>query len=220
MEGTWFDKFKKVHNVIFTEEDYQVYSGMVKEELVTYREYLKEGARILDLGCGLGCTSVPLSNEGFEIVGVDNDPRVIEAARKNGQNFGGKVDFRLMDVFDIDREFGKDSFDACIHGGVLEHFPKEQISELIDKQLFVAPIIICSMPVRTEETLEHYEIRKEGEKEICVDGIERNLWTEEQWLSDILQGYDIVQTKVTKSHPKIGNFHELHLVIERQRFHR
>ncbi|TET91710.1 MAG: class I SAM-dependent methyltransferase [Methanomassiliicoccales archaeon] len=215
MEETWFDKFAKVHNVVFTEEDYKVYSGMVKEGLPTYRKYLEEGARILDAGCGLGCTSVPLSREGYDVVGIDNDPRVIEAAKQNGQNFGGKIDFKVMDVFDIDKKFGKDSFDACIHGGVLEHFSKEQIRELVDKQLYVAPTIVCSVVVRTEETLEHYQVRKEGQNEICVDGVERNLWTEEQWLSYILQGYNIVQSKVTKAHPKIGNFHELHLVIKR-----
>ncbi|UCD92124.1 MAG: class I SAM-dependent methyltransferase [Methanobacteriota archaeon] len=215
MEETWFDKFAKVHNVVFTEEDFRVYSEMVKEGLPTYRKYLKEGARILDAGCGMGCTSVPLSREGYDIVGIDNDPRVIEASKQNGQNFGGKIEFRVMDVFDIDREFGKDSFDACIHGGVLEHLSKAQIRELVDKQLYVAPLIICSVVVRTERTLEHYQIKKEGGKEICIDGIERNLWTKEQWLVDILNGYNIVESEVTRSHPKIGNFDELLLVIKR-----
>ncbi|MFQ5884767.1 MAG: class I SAM-dependent methyltransferase [Thermoplasmata archaeon] len=215
MKETWFDKFAKVHNVVFTEEDFRAYSEMVKEELPTYRKYLKEGARILDAGCGLGCTSVPFSREGYDVVGIDNDSRVIEAAKQNGKNFGGKIEFKVIDVFDIDKEFGKDSFDACIHGGVLEHFSREQIWELVDKQLFVAPIIICSVVLRTEETLEHYKVKKEGEKEICVNGIERNLWTEDQWLDDILKGYNIVEKKVTRSHPKIGDFDELHLVIRR-----
>lgn len=215
MKETWFDKFRKRGNVIFTEEDFRIYSRMIKGELPIYKKYLKQGAKLLDCGCGLGCCSVPLSKEGFEIVGIDNDPKVIEAAKQNGKNFGGKIEFRLIDIFDVDKEFGKDSFDACIHGGVLEHFSKEQIRELVDKQLFVAPLIICSMPVRTEATLKHYKIKKIGEKEICVDGTERNLWTKEQWINDVLGGYNIVESKMTRAIPKIGNFDELFLAIKR-----
>jgi len=215
MEETWFDKFENHLNVIFTEEDFKIYSEMIKEELPIYKKYLKEGARILDLGCGLGCTSVPLSREGYEVTGIDNDPKVVEAAKQNGKNFGGKIEFRLMDIFDIDREFEKDSFNACIHGGLLEHLSKEQIRDLIDKQIFVAPLVICSMPVRTEATLEHYKVKKVGNKEICADSIERNLWTKEQWINDILKGYNVTESKISRYNPKIGSFDELLLVIKR-----
>lgn len=215
MKGGWFDKFKNNLDVIFTEEDFKSYSEMVKKELLSCKRYLNPGAKILDLGCGLGCTSVPLSREGYEVIGIDNDPQVIESAKQNGKNFGGKIDFKLMDIFNIDKEFGKDSFDACIHGGVVEHFSEKKIRKLVDKQLFVAPLIICSMPVRTEATLKHYKVKKSGKKEVCIDGIERNLWTGERWVNDILEGYNIAESKVSRCHPKIGNFDELLLVIKR-----
>lgn len=215
MEETWYDKFKKHLNVVFTEEDFETFSEMVREELPTYRKYLKEGARILYVGSGLGCTSVPLSREGFEVVGIDNDPSVIAAAKQNGKKFGGKMQFILMDAFDIDEEFEEDSFDACLHGGLLEHFPRAQIGPLVDKQLYVSPLIMCTIPVRTKRTLEHYKVKKVADREICVNGIERNLWTEKQWIEDVLKEYNIVESRISKCISKIGHFDELFLVIKR-----
>lgn len=215
MAETWFDKLGKSVNVVFTEEDFRDYSEMIKEGLPVYRKYLVEGARILELGCGLGCGSVPLSNEGFRVVAIDNDPQVVEVAIQNGKNFGGTIEFRLMNVFDIDEEFAEDSFDACTHGGLLEHFSKEGIRLLVDKQFHVAPLIICSMPVRTDRTLEHYKVKEVENKEICIDGIKRNLWTQEQWLNDVLEGYDVAESRITRCSPKIGDFDELFLVLNR-----
>ncbi len=212
----WFEKFSKHLNVVFTEEDFEVYSGMVEANLPTLREHLGDGARILEIGCGLGCSSVPLSAIGYEMVGIDNDPRVIEAAKQNGKNFGKRIEFRLMDAFDVDREFGPDSFDACMHGGLLEHFSEELIRVLIDKQLHVAPIIFCSMPVRTERTLRLYQVKEREGKEICANGIERNLWTSEKWLKDILAGYEIIHNEISTTIPQIGDFDELFVVLGRE----
>ncbi len=211
----WFDAFRKNMNVLFTEEDYEAYSEVVKGELPAYERYLMRGARLLDVGCGLGCTSIPLSNEGFEIVGIDNDERVIEAARRNGRRFGGKIEFLLMDAFEIEERFGKDSFDACIHGGFLEHFPRREIEILIRKQLAVAPLVICSVPVRTPRTLRHYRVEKKGNRKACSDGIDRNLWTAKQWTNQVLRDRKIVESKVSGSASAIGDFDELQLVIRR-----
>jgi SAM-dependent methyltransferase len=215
MEESWFESFGDSMNVIFTSEDFDAYHEMVKEELPVYEKYLVKGDNILDLGCGLGCTSVPLSKEGYEVVGIDNDPRVIRAAKENGRNFGNKIRFRLMDVFDIDAEFRKGSFEACIHGGLLEHFPKNRIRALMNKQLLVAPLIICSVPVKTPATLAHYGIEEEENRETGKDGVKRNLWTKEEWMSDVLKGYNIVESGISRCHPIIGSFDELHLVIKK-----
>ena len=215
MAGTWFDAFRRSMNVLFTEEDFAAYSEMMKSELWWYEKYLRTGARILDVGCGLGCASVPLSREGYHLIGIDSDPKVIEAARENGKRFGGTIEFLLMDAFDIDSSFGRDSFDACIHGGVLEHFSKEQIRILVDKQLLVASLILCSMPVRTRRTLKHFKVKRLGSAEVCVDGLHRNLWTRDQWIGDILGGYRIAESRTSTAIHRIGDFDELLLVIKR-----
>jgi len=213
----WFEKLRNHLNVIFTEEDFRIYSEMVEQVLPIYRKHLKDGARILDVGCGLGCSSIPLSTRGYEVVGIDNDPRVIRAARQNGKKFGGRIQFKLMDAFDIDERFDQDSFDACMHGGLLEHFPEDQIRVLIDKQLRIAPLIFCSVPVRTERTMRHYGIREVDGRQVCVDGIQRNLWTADEWMKDILMGYRIIHHEMSSAIPQIGDFDELGFIIGRSR---
>ncbi len=215
MDEKWFDKFEESLNVLFTEQDFLTYSNIVKKDLRLYSRYLKAGSKVLYLGCGLGCTAIPLSKEGFKVVGIDNDLRVIEAAKYNGKKYGKDIEFKLLDVFDIDKKFKKDSFDACISGGLLEHFSKDQIKILITKQFLISPLIVCSMPVRTKATLTHYRVRRLGNKEVCCDSIKRNLWTKAKWIEDILRGYNIVESKVIKADSKIGNFDELFLVIRR-----
>jgi 2-polyprenyl-3-methyl-5-hydroxy-6-metoxy-1,4-benzoquinol methylase len=212
---SWYEKFSEHHNVVFTEADFEEYSKMIEVDLPLFRKYLRDGARILDVGCGLGCGSVPLSAKGYRVVGIDNDPLVIEAAKQNGKNFGGMIEFRLMDAFDIDEEFEKDSFDACIQGGLLEHFSRELIRALVDKQLHVAPLVFSYMPVRTERTLKHYKVEETENGEVCVDGISRNLWTEEEWLEEVLSDYNVLESKTSRAIPQIGGFDELLIILGR-----
>ena len=213
----WYKAFQDNMNPVFTEEDFNKYKAGVKASIGVYKKYLKKGAKVLDLGCGLGCTAVPLSNFGFKIVGIDNDKKVVEAARQNAKNFGKDVEIKEADVFDIDKIFGKDSFDACISGGVLEHFDKEKIRKLVEKQLFIAPIVIASMPVKTKATLKIYKV-KEDEAEGHVDnaGIYRNFWDEDTWINDVLKGFNIVEHFIEKADPAIGDFEEIFVVIKRK----
>ncbi len=63
-----------------------------------------EGRRVLDLGCGTGilaCGAALLS--AFAVVGVDIDPRAIEAARRNAACLGLNVEFHVSDVATLDR---------------------------------------------------------------------------------------------------------------------
>ena len=213
--GKWYNEFKKNMNPIFTQEDFNKYKELLKQDLPIYKKYLKKGNKILDIGCGLGVTSVPLSTFGYKITGIDHDKKVIEAAAENGKKFGKEILFQLLDIFNMDKEYGKDSFDVCISGGVLEHFSRDEIRDIIDKQLHLAPLVIASFPIRTSRTLKHYGVKEIHGKEVCCDKIHRNLWTEHQWKEDILQFYEVEECFVTKCSPLIGSFDEMFVVIER-----
>ena len=217
VKDIWYDAFRRNMNPIFTKEDFEKYKSGVKSSLDFYKKYLKEGARILDLGCGLGCTSVPLSTFGFKIVGIDNDKRVVEATKQNAQNFGMNIEIKFGDIFEIDKIFGKDSFDVCISGGLLEHFDKEKVRVLVRKQLFAAPLVIASMPVKTKATLKAYGV-KEGEAEGNIDeeGIYRNFWNENTWVNDVLKEFNVVEHFIEKADPAIGGFEEIMIVIKRK----
>ena len=126
---SWFEAFSKSVNVIFTEEDFENYLAVTRSSLDFYKKHLGEGAKILELGCGLGVGPIPLSTFGYDITGIDNDMKVVEAATKNAKKFGKNIKIIHGDIFDIDKMFGPDSFDVCMSGGLLEHFSESQICD-------------------------------------------------------------------------------------------
>lgn len=65
-------------------------------------------ARVLDLGCGNGRTTIPLASLGYNVVGVDLSPDAIAAARRRGPN----LDFRVGDAAAL--EFPDGEFDAAL----------------------------------------------------------------------------------------------------------
>ena len=208
---TWFDKFSKHMNTIFTKDDFDSYKNMLNTEL--YAKYLKPGSKILDIGCGLGCTAIPLSLT-YKVTGIDNDKKVVEAAGENGKNFGKDITIIEGNILDLTEHFKPDSFDACTSGGVLEHFNKEQIIKMVEDQLMLAPIMIASMPINTEHNKSIYDFTQETAINHIKDGILRNFWTEDEWL-DILKDFNVIHSKIKRCHTKIGQFDEMIIVIKR-----
>jgi len=211
---SWFEAFGKAMNVVFTKNDFLNYREMVKNELKLYKKYLKKGAKVLDIGCGLGCEAVPLSGFGYKVVGIDNDRKVVESARKNANKFGKKIKIVYGDIFKIDKIFGKDSFDACISGGVLEHFPERQVRQIVRKQLYVAPLVIASIPLPSKKNMRSEY--KDYRKRIFKDGIYRNFWSVNYMLNNIFKGFNIIDYKIQKAHKSIGNFKAFVIIISRK----
>lgn len=93
-----------------------------QEELV--RHFIAEGgiergARVLDVGCGMGATSVHLARElGCDVTGITLSPVQVELARALAEEQGVEVRFEVMDADAI----GLDGqFDVLWMIGVLGH---------------------------------------------------------------------------------------------------
>jgi ubiquinone/menaquinone biosynthesis C-methylase UbiE len=67
-----------------------------KERLIT-RYFSNKNAKILDIGCGLGRTTQPLSDMGFEVIGIDVSEAMINKARAKFPT----IDFRIGDAYDL-----------------------------------------------------------------------------------------------------------------------
>jgi len=97
-----------------------------KLETVARKLALKEGDRVLDVGCGWG--SFPLwaaTKHGASVVGITLSPPQAERARQRAEeaSVADRVEIRVMDY----RDLAGERFDAIASIGMVEHVGEEQI---------------------------------------------------------------------------------------------
>ena len=81
---------------------------------------LVRGSEILDIGCGGGFVSEPLSLLGFKVHGVDASAASLERARQHAQLTGAtNVRYSVMSAYEL--KFPDASFDGVVISDVLEH---------------------------------------------------------------------------------------------------
>jgi SAM-dependent methyltransferase len=94
-DGVLFDRFVKYRHLLVT--------SLAQHGTAAMRRFPPaKGARVLDIGCGFGDSTLQLAEligaEGSAL-GVDISPRFIEAAREEASEIGGStVRFEVMDV--------------------------------------------------------------------------------------------------------------------------
>ncbi len=118
---------------------YEVYSKYAKEyaestfpnllqyQLTQFVSYLEKGAKIVDMGCGSGKDVEYLSEEGFDVLGVDYSKEMVDEAQERVPN--GK--FSVMDMRNL--TFDNDTFDGIWCCASIFHIPKEHIPEVLTK---------------------------------------------------------------------------------------
>ncbi|HIH21646.1 MAG TPA: class I SAM-dependent methyltransferase [Candidatus Diapherotrites archaeon] len=76
------------------------------------RKYFRKKGAVLDIGCGTGRTTIPLSKLGFKVVGIDLVPAMIENARKVAKSENLKIDYKICDALNL--QFKGGAFDYAI----------------------------------------------------------------------------------------------------------
>lgn len=89
-----YQAFAPVYNEFNSANDYEMWIG--RTLLPELRKYgLREGGRVLDVGCGTGRAFEPLLRRGWKIHGCDLSPAMLEIAAEEG---GEEVDLRVADM--------------------------------------------------------------------------------------------------------------------------
>jgi 2-polyprenyl-6-hydroxyphenyl methylase/3-demethylubiquinone-9 3-methyltransferase len=78
-----------------------------------------EGLRLLDIGCGGGLLSEPMSRLGFAVVGVDASARNIGTAAAHAAEQGLEIDYRCSTAEAL--LAARESFDVILNMEVIEH---------------------------------------------------------------------------------------------------
>jgi len=79
-----------------------------------------EGLRLLDIGCGGGLLSEPMTRLGFEVTGVDASARNIGVASTHAESLGLDIDYRCTTAEAL-LEGGEAQFDLILNMEVIEH---------------------------------------------------------------------------------------------------
>lgn len=99
-----------------------------KLDLVASKLGLREGERVLDVGCGWGSFALHAAERyGVEVVGITLSPSQAALARERvaAAGLSDRVEIRLQDY----RELGGETFDAISSIGMVEHVGETQIDE-------------------------------------------------------------------------------------------
>ena len=79
-----------------------------------------EGLRLLDIGCGGGLLSEPMTRLGFEVTAVDAAERNIGAAKAHAAEMGLQINYLCSTVETLAEE-GSQPFDVILNMEVIEH---------------------------------------------------------------------------------------------------
>lgn len=111
-------------------------------------------ARVLDLGCGPGWTSCILARQGYDVVGQDIAPDMIELAERNRDRWEAEsLTFTTGDYEDLDFE---EEFDAAVFYDSLHHAVDEAAAlRCVWRALRPGGICIASEPGAGHATRQH-----------------------------------------------------------------
>ncbi len=80
-----------------------------------------QGARLLEVGCGMGTDLLQFARAGARCTGIDLTPRSVEITRHRFKLYGAAGDFMISDGERL--PFRNEAFDVVYSNGVLHHTP-------------------------------------------------------------------------------------------------
>lgn len=97
---------------------------------------------ILEIGCGIGAISIPLSSLGHKVTGVDIDSKSISVCNESNQFPGAKYIVGDAEILDL-----QEKFDIVVCTEVMEHCPHpEKVAQTIKRHIAEGGIGIVSVP--------------------------------------------------------------------------
>ena len=83
-EFTSYQSFARVYDEFMDQTPYEQWGRNIRKFLTKYQ--VKDGAKILDLGCGTGKMTKVLKGYGYRMTGLDNSQEMLEIAADSGED--------------------------------------------------------------------------------------------------------------------------------------
>ena len=115
-------------NKIVTGQETGLKTKYISNYVNFVRRYVKEGSKVLDLGCGAGLSSHMLSKY-YKVVGADLSEPVLNYAKRHFKN----VKFQVEDARRL--SFKNGTFDASMACGFIEHI--NEVDDVLSEMLRV-----------------------------------------------------------------------------------
>lgn len=120
--STEWDKLYKNRNFI---------SKAPLEKIIYFAEKHKDKKIVLDLGCGIGKHSVFLTQQGFNVEGIDISSEAISKAKAWSFEIDLDINYFVSDIFSM--SYFNNTFDAVISTYVIDHGTKEQVQVILNE---------------------------------------------------------------------------------------
>jgi len=95
-------------------------------ELIKLAEMIKDGDKILDIGCGNGRLIEAFKDKKINYLGVDNSEKLIEAAEINYKLPINNYEFKVVDILELDK-LSENNFDYIFCIAVFHHLPGDDL---------------------------------------------------------------------------------------------
>jgi len=118
-------------------------SLILKELIIQIRRVANPPAKVIEVGCGSGLTSVLLASMGYRATAVDANVQLVEKVKRFEIAFPNLISAQA-DMFRMG--FKNRTFDIAFSQGVLEHYCDDDIVRVLLEQRRIAQVVVIDVP--------------------------------------------------------------------------
>lgn len=142
--------YEQLKEIYYSAIHYDYDLPIILSFLNKYGKPERSQCAILDVGCGMGKKMMAIATAGYDVLGVDVNPQLVENNQKQGLNCLNIEDFLQT----------QNQFDVILMSHIIEHFNAEDLKDFMDDyldRLKVGGYLIIATPLLTEYFYEDFD---------------------------------------------------------------